>query len=173
MGFGAACVALWLRYDGAAEGYVTDSSGGALGAGRFGAEGLGAVMSKRVLVVDDEPNIRLSLEFLMRKAGYEVSGVEDGEAALAAVAESAPDLILLDVTLPKRSGYEVCEEVRANPDWSGVRILMLTARGRDIEREKGLALGADDYLTKPFATRDVVDRVQALLGQEHGDPAAG
>ncbi len=130
-------------------------------------------MSKRVLVVDDEPNIRLSLEFLMRKAGYEVTGVDDGEAALEAVKNSAPDLMLLDVTLPKLSGYEVCEAVRANPEWKGVRILMLTARGRDIEREKGLALGADDYVTKPFATRDVVERVQALIGPENDGKGAG
>ncbi len=130
-------------------------------------------MSKRVLVVDDEPNIRLSLEFLMRKAGYEVTGVDDGEAALEAVKNSVPDLMLLDVTLPKLSGYEVCEAVRANPEWKGVRILMLTARGRDIEREKGLALGADDYVTKPFATRDVVERVQALIGPENDGEGAG
>ncbi len=130
-------------------------------------------MAKRVLVVDDEPNIRLSLEFLMRKAGYEVTGVEDGEAALAAFKASAPDLVLLDVTLPKLNGYEVCEAVRANPEWKGVRILMLTARGREIEREKGLALGADDYVTKPFATKDVVERVQALLGTEKNAEGAG
>ena len=130
-------------------------------------------MSKRVLVVDDEPNIRLSLEFLMRKAGYEVTGVEDGEAALAAVKAAAPDLMLLDVTLPKLNGYEVCEAVRANPEWKGVRILMLTARGREIEREKGLALGADDYVTKPFATKDVVERVQALLSTEKNAEGAG
>ncbi len=123
-------------------------------------------MSKRILVVDDEPNIRLSLEYLMRKAGYHVTGVEDGEAALEAVREAAPDLVLLDVTLPKLNGYQVCEAVRANPEWKGVRILMLTARGREIEREKGLALGADDYVTKPFATKDVVERVRALLGAE-------
>lgn len=130
-------------------------------------------MSKRVLVVDDEPNIRLSLEFLMRKAGYEVIGVEDGEAALEAFKDAAPDLVLLDVTLPKLNGYEVCEAVRANPEWKGVRILMLTARGREIEREKGLALGADDYVTKPFATKDVVERVQALLGTEKDAEGAG
>ena len=130
-------------------------------------------MSKRVLVVDDEPNIRLSLEFLMRKAGYEVTGVEDGEAALQAIKAAAPDLVLLDVTLPKLNGYEVCEAVRANPEWKGVRILMLTARGREIEREKGLALGADDYVTKPFATKDVVERVQALLSTEKNAEGAG
>ena len=130
-------------------------------------------MSKRVLVVDDEPNIRLSLEFLMRKAGYEVTGVEDGEAALEAVKSAVPDLMLLDVTLPKLSGYEVCEAVRANPDWKDVRILMLTARGREIEREKGLALGADDYVTKPFATKDVVERVNALLEKSTDEGGPG
>ena len=121
-------------------------------------------MTQSVLVVDDEPNIRLSLEFLMRKAGFRVRSAADGAEALAAIGEAPPDLVLLDVTMPEMSGYEVCEAVRANPEWSGVRILMLTARGRDIEREKGLAMGADDYVTKPFATQDVLARVRALLG---------
>ncbi len=122
-------------------------------------------MSRKILVVDDEPNILISLEFLMRRAGFEVRSASDGEAALAAIQEDPPDLVLLDVMMPKKDGYEVCETVRANPAWSGVRIVMLTARGRDIEREKGLALGADDYVTKPFATRELVDKVNALLGQ--------
>ena len=121
-------------------------------------------MSHSVLVVDDEPNIRLSLEFLMRKAGYQVRAAADGEEALAAVRAEPPDLLLLDVTMPRMTGYEVCETIRANAEWNGVRILMLTARGRDIEREKGLAMGADDYVTKPFATQDVLTRAQALLG---------
>ena len=120
-------------------------------------------VSRSVLVVDDEPNIRLSLEFLMRKAGYEVRSASDGEEAIAAVHEAPPDLILLDVSMPKMSDYEVCEAVRANPEWNGVRILMLTARGREIEREKGLALGADDYVTKPFATQDVLKRAGDLM----------
>ncbi len=122
-------------------------------------------MSRKILVVDDEPNILISLEFLMRRAGFEVRSASDGEAALAAIQEDPPDLVLLDVMMPKKDGYEVCETVRANPAWSGVRIVMLTARGREIEREKGLALGADDYVTKPFATRELVDKVNALLGQ--------
>ena len=120
-------------------------------------------MAQSVLVVDDEPNIRLSLEFLMRKAGFAVRSAADGEEALAAIAEAPPDLVLLDVTMPRKSGYEVCEAVRADPALAGVRILMLTARGRDIEREKGLAMGADDYVTKPFSTQDVLARVKALL----------
>ncbi len=122
-------------------------------------------MAQSVLVVDDEPNIRLSLEFLMRKAGFAVRSAADGEEALAAIAEAPPDLVLLDVTMPRKSGYEVCEAVRADPALAGVRILMLTARGRDIEREKGLAMGADDYVTKPFSTQDVLARAKALLGE--------
>ncbi len=120
-------------------------------------------MKRSVLVVDDEPNIVLSLEFLMKQAGYEVRVARDGEAALQAIEDRAPDLVLLDVMLPKRDGYDVCQAIRADPRWAGVRILMLTARGREIEREKGLALGADEYITKPFSTREVVERVKHYL----------
>lgn len=122
-------------------------------------------MARSVLVVDDEPNIVLSLEFLMKQVGYDVRVARDGEAALASVAENKPDLILLDVMMPKRDGYDVCQTIRANPDWKDIRIVMLTAKGRDVEREKGLALGADDYVTKPFSTRDVVERVRQYLGR--------
>jgi DNA-binding response OmpR family regulator len=100
----------------------------------------------------------------MKQAGFEVRAVDDGEAALAAIAQDPPDLVLLDVMMPKKDGYEVCQTVRANPDWKAVKIIMLTAKGRDVEREKGLALGADDYITKPFATRDLVEKVRELLG---------
>ena len=120
-------------------------------------------MPASVLVVDDEASIVLSLEFLMKQAGFRVRVANDGEAALAAVAAEPPDLILLDAMMPRRDGFDVCQTVRANPDWSGVRIIMLTAKGRDVERDKGLALGADDYITKPFSTREVVDRVKQLL----------
>ncbi len=116
-----------------------------------------------VLVVDDEPNIALSLEYLMKSQGYDVRVAPDGDAALAALRDGLPDVMLLDVMLPGRDGYEVCETVRATPEWSGLRIIMLTARGREIEREKGLALGADDYVTKPFSTRDVIDRVRQYM----------
>ena len=125
-------------------------------------------MAQSVLVVDDEPNIVLSLEFLMRQAGYDVRVARDGEAALTEIASRAPDLILLDVMMPKRDGYDVCQTIRANPAWKGMRIVMLTAKGREIEKEKGLALGADDYITKPFSTREVVDRVKHYLGQTAG-----
>lgn len=120
-------------------------------------------MGQSILVVDDEPNIVLSLEFLMKQAGFEVRVARDGEAALEAVRERRPDLILLDVMMPKRDGFDVCQTIRANPEWSQVRIIMLTAKGREVEREKGLALGADDYITKPFSTRDVVERVKQYL----------
>jgi two-component system, OmpR family, alkaline phosphatase synthesis response regulator PhoP len=123
-------------------------------------------MSKRILLVDDEPNILLSLEFLMKQAGYEVKTASDGEAALEALDVEPPNLILLDVNMPKRDGFEVCQLVRANPEWEDVRIIMLTAKGRDVEREKGLALGADGYITKPFATQEVVDMVRNMLSED-------
>jgi len=123
-------------------------------------------MARSVLVVDDEPNIVLSLEFLMRQAGYAVRVARDGEAALDAVKAEPPELILLDVMMPKRDGFDVCQTIRANPDWRNVKIVLLTAKGRDIEREKGMALGADDYITKPFSTREVVQRVKQLLATD-------
>ncbi len=120
-------------------------------------------MAKYVLIVDDAPNIVLSLEFLMKKEGYDVLSVSNGEEAMAAVAEKIPDLILLDVMMPRKDGYEVCQELRAKPDWKDIKIIMLTAKGRDVEREKGLALGADDYITKPFATHELVNKVKTIL----------
>lgn len=121
-------------------------------------------MAPSVLVVDDEPNIVLSLEFLLRQVGYEVRVARDGEQALDSIAQAKPGLVLLDVMMPKRDGYDVCQTIRANADWADVRIIMLTAKGRDVEREKGLALGADEYITKPFSTRDVVEKVRQFLG---------
>lgn len=122
-------------------------------------------MANKILVVDDEPNIVLSLEFLMKQAGFQVRTASDGEAALAAVTADTPDLVLLDVMMPRKNGYEVCQAIRANPDWKAVRIIMLTAKGREVEREKGLALGADYYITKPFSTQEVVERVRELLAE--------
>lgn len=122
-------------------------------------------MTHSVLVVDDEPNIVLSLEFLMKQANYDVRVARDGEAALAEIEQAPPDLVLLDAMLPKRDGFDVCQAIRADPALNGVRIIMLTAKGREVEREKGLALGADDYITKPFSTRDVLERVKDFLGE--------
>ena len=120
-------------------------------------------MGKRILIVDDEPNIVISLEFLMRKEGFEVAVAGDGEEALAKVASFAPDLVLLDVMMPKKSGFEVCEALRADPDKSELKIVMLTAKGRDTEVAKGLAIGANAYVTKPFSTKDLVARVKTML----------
>ena len=121
-------------------------------------------MSKRVLIVDDEPNILISLEFLIRRAGYEVRTAHDGEEGLAALAEWRPDLVLLDVMMPRKSGFDVCQAIRADASLAGLRVVMLTAKGRDSDVAKGLALGADAYLTKPFSTQELVQRVRELLG---------
>lgn len=125
-------------------------------------------MTHSVLVVDDEPNILLSLEFLVRQAGFDVRVARDGEAALSAIAENQPDLVLLDVMMPNRDGYDVCQTIRADPRLKDVKIIMLTAKGREVEREKGIALGADDYITKPFSTREVIEKVRQYLGAEAG-----
>ncbi|MBS1159340.1 MAG: response regulator [Proteobacteria bacterium] len=121
-------------------------------------------MAKKILIVDDEPNIVISLEFLMKKEGFEVAVAADGEEALSKVASFDPDLILLDVMMPKKSGFEVCEALRADLSRGGLLIVMLTAKGRDTEVAKGLAIGADAYITKPFSTKDLVARVKSMLG---------
>jgi DNA-binding response OmpR family regulator len=119
-------------------------------------------MTSRVLIVDDEPNIVLALEFLMKQRGYETRVARDGDEALAEVARFRPDLVLLDVMLPRQDGFEVCQKLRA-AGWSDLKIVMLTAKGRDVEIEKGLALGADAYVTKPFSTAELVARVADML----------
>lgn len=120
-------------------------------------------MTKKILIVDDEPNIVISLEFLMKKEGFAVAVAVDGEEALAKVADFDPDLVLLDVMMPKKSGFEVCEALRADPARAGLKIVMLTAKGRDTEVAKGLAIGADAYVTKPFSTKELVAMVKAML----------
>lgn len=123
-------------------------------------------MSKKILIVDDEPNIVISLEFLMRREGFEVLVARDGEEALRNIKEQQPDLVLLDVMMPKVNGFDVCKQIRNDPTLSGMRIIMLTAKGREAEIAKGLALGADGYITKPFSTRDLAVQVRNLLGLE-------
>lgn len=122
-------------------------------------------MAKRILIADDEPNIVISLEFLMQRSGYLVKTASDGEQALRQLNEFKPDLILLDIMLPLRNGFEVCQRIRENPEWKHTKIVMLTAKGREVEVTKGLALGADVYITKPFATKDLLASVQQLLGE--------
>jgi len=121
-------------------------------------------MTKKILIVDDEPNIVISLEFLMKKEGFEIAVACDGDEALAKVASFNPDLILLDVMMPKKSGFEVCEALRTDPARAGLLIVMLTAKGRDTEVAKGLAIGADAYVTKPFSTKELVVKVKSMLG---------
>ena len=121
-------------------------------------------MPRRVLIADDEPNIVISLEFLMQQSGYEVRVARNGDEALSEIQAFAPDLVLLDVMMPQRNGYEVLQAIRGDPARRATKVLLLTAKGRDVDVEKGLGLGADGYVTKPFATRDLVARVKALLG---------
>jgi len=123
-------------------------------------------MAKKVLIADDEQNIVISLEFLMKREGFEVFVAGDGESALQMIGEHRPDLVLLDVMMPKRNGYEVCQQIRANSAWKGMKVIMLTAKGRDIEVEKGMALGADAYVTKPFSTKELVAQVKQMLGRD-------
>jgi DNA-binding response OmpR family regulator len=122
-------------------------------------------VSKRVLIAEDEPNIVTSLEFLMAQIGCEFRTAVNGEDALRAAASFRPDLMLLDVMLPLKSGFEVCQTVRQSPALKNIKIIMLTAKGRETEVAKGLALGADAYITKPFATRELLEAVKRLLGE--------
>lgn len=122
----------------------------------------------RILIVDDEPNLVLALELLMKREGYEIRAAEDGEKAVEIAEEFRPDLILLDIMMPRMDGYEVCQRLRAMPALRDVAIVMLTAKGREVEREKGLALGADLYITKPFSTREVVRKVKEILAAKSG-----
>ncbi|MEQ8806624.1 MAG: response regulator [Rhodospirillales bacterium] len=121
-------------------------------------------MDRSVLVVEDDDNIVLSLTFLLEKSGFKTRVVGDGNSALSAMRAAKPDVVLLDVMLPERDGFSVCEEIRANSAWSDVYVIMLTAKGREADREKGMAVGADDFVTKPFSTRDLVARVKAAVG---------
>jgi two-component system, OmpR family, alkaline phosphatase synthesis response regulator PhoP len=124
---------------------------------------------KTVLVVDDESNIRMALQFLMEEQGYAVRCAADGEEAVEEIKKSPPDVVLLDVKMPKRSGYEVCQAVRSDPNLDQVRILVLSALCQHVAIEKATAMGADGYLTKPFSTADVVEKVRSLAArsQEH------
>jgi DNA-binding response OmpR family regulator len=123
-------------------------------------------MSKTVLVADDEPSIVVSLEYLLEREGYRVLVARDGEEALAVVQAQRPDLVLLDVMMPRMSGFDVCQRIRESSSAHDILIVMLTAKGRDIEINKGLELGADAYITKPFSTRELMATVRELLARE-------
>ncbi|HEX6703398.1 MAG TPA: response regulator [Albitalea sp.] len=121
-------------------------------------------MTKTILIADDEPNIVISLEYLLKRDGYHVLIARDGQEALDTMQLIPPDLVLLDVMMPRMSGFHVCQKIRENPAWANVRIVMLTAKGRDSEVSKGLALGADAYVTKPFSTQELLVQLRRLLG---------
>jgi two-component system alkaline phosphatase synthesis response regulator PhoP len=132
-------------------------------------------LSKKILVVDDEPNIVAAVEFLLQRSGHEVHVARDGDEALELVEACNPDLVLLDVMMPVRSGYEVCKRIRERADWRHIKIIMLSARGRDAEVSRGLAAGADVYVIKPFSTRELMAKIKELLdrgGPESGEGAA-
>lgn len=125
-------------------------------------------MSKKILIADDEPNIVAALEFLLQRGGYEVLVARNGDEALKLVEASNPDLVLLDVMMPSRSGYEVCKRLRERAEWRHIRIIMLSAKGRDVEVNKGLSMGADLYVTKPFSTRELMGKIAVLLDKDAG-----
>ncbi|MEK8052601.1 response regulator [Ideonella sp. DXS22W] len=120
-------------------------------------------MATRIVIADDEPNILISLEYLLKREGFDVTLARDGQEALDAVRTVRPALALLDVMMPRLSGLDVCQQLRADDSLAGLRIVMLTAKGRDTDVAKGLALGADAYLTKPFATKALVQQLRELL----------
>ena len=120
-------------------------------------------MPTTLLIADDEPNILLSLDYLMQREGFRVVLARDGQEALDLIVRERPALALLDVMMPLRSGLEVCQQVRQDPTLDGVQILLLTAKGRETDVSKGLAMGANAYMTKPFSTRELVARVRSML----------
>lgn len=120
-------------------------------------------MTKKVLIADDEVNIVISLEFLIEQAGYQLEIAHDGQEVLAKIISFDPDLILLDVMMPKINGFELCRRVRENPAWQHIKIIMLTAKGREVEVTKGLALGADAYIVKPFSTKELMAEIKQML----------
>ena len=124
----------------------------------------------KVLIADDEPNIVTSLEYLMGKKGHEVRSARNGDEALELVKTFRPDAILLDVMMPRMSGYEVCQKIRERPEWRNTKIVILSARGREAEVHKGLSLGADAYLTKPFSNQQLIEMVEELLAGGNAVP---
>ncbi|MDO8376010.1 MAG: response regulator [Aquabacterium sp.] len=120
-------------------------------------------MTVKILIADDEPNILISLEYLMKREGFEVHLARDGREALALLQQERPRLVLLDVMMPHLSGFEVCQALRADEALKDTLVLMLTAKGRDTDVAKGLGVGADGYMTKPFSTKELVQKVRSLL----------
>ena len=123
------------------------------------------MLRKKVLIVDDDPNLIKALGWVLRKEGYEFDAAEDGEEALAKVKETQPGVILLDIMMPRKSGYQVCEEVKSSPAGDDISIVILSAKSQQADREKGMACGANEYITKPFSPQTIVNKVKELLGE--------
>jgi two-component system alkaline phosphatase synthesis response regulator PhoP len=123
-------------------------------------------MSHRIVIADDEPNLVIPLEYMLKREGFDVTVARDGQEALDAIARARPQLVLLDVMMPRKSGFDVCQVLRADEANRDVRILLLTAKGRDDDVAKGLALGADAYMTKPFSPKELLLKVRELLERE-------
>ena len=124
--------------------------------------------SGRILIADDEANLRHALKLILEAHGYDVTCAEDGEAALEAVKAAAPDVVLLDVKMPKKGGYEVCQAIRADRSLDAVRIILISAQCRDLAEEKGKALGANGYVAKPFAASDILASIAAIEQADDG-----
>ena len=121
-------------------------------------------MSKKIiLAVDDEPNILMSIEFILDMEGYEVHTACDGDDALEAADRVRPDLILLDINMPRKDGYEVCRILRQRKSMADTKVIMLTAKGQALEKKKGLEVGADEYVTKPFSADELLGAIQTCL----------
>ena len=148
-----------IRRNTFSEDLLQDSANTAINKGE-----LQTMSEKKILVVDDEPHIIRSLTFVLKKEGYDVSSTTNGEKAMEIVRESKPNLMFLDVMMPKKNGYEVCREVKGDPSLSDIYVIMLTAKGQEVDREKGFGLGADEYITKPFSPTKIVEKVRELLG---------
>jgi len=118
---------------------------------------------KKIMIVDDDPFVVRSLTFVLNKEGYDILTTTDGAAAMQKIMEIKPNLMLLDVMMPKKNGYEVCQEVKGNPDLSDIYIIMLSAKGQEADRQKGLSSGANEFITKPFSPMKVVERVKQVL----------
>ena len=130
-----------------------------------------ADLKRKVLIVDDEPNIVTALDFLLRRSGYDVRVAGTGEEALAEIESYVPDVVLLDIMIPQKSGYEVCQRVRERPEWRHIKIVMVSARGREAEVSKGLSLGADLYITKPFSTHELIAAIDRFFDGSAKPPA--
>jgi two-component system, OmpR family, alkaline phosphatase synthesis response regulator PhoP len=123
------------------------------------------MFDRPILVVDDEPYILRSLSFVLERQGYPVVTASDGDEALTKIRALRPALVFLDIMMPRKNGYEVCAEVKEDPDLAETHIVMLSAKGQQIDRERGMLGGADEYMTKPFSPREIVSYVQHVLAQ--------